>query len=54
MLKVGTEVMVNHFSPLALLLSSDASLFFMGQFFRCLKVLVVLSLEFSRLKVSTV
>lgn len=44
----------NHFHLLGLLLSSDASLSFVGQLFRYLKVLIVQSLEFSRLEVSTV
>ena len=51
---MGAEVIVNHFYPLAPLLSSDASLSVVGQFFRYLKVLIVQSLGFSRLKVSTV
>lgn len=53
-LKTGAEVIVNHFYLLALLLSSEASLSVVGQFFRYLKVLIVQSLGFSRLKVSTV
>lgn len=53
-LKMGAEVIVNHFYPLALLLSSDASLSVVGQFFRYLEVLIVQSLGFSKLKVSTV